>query len=164
MEKKQIAEFIREHGIEERVPYFGKARLYSMATGFLKKNKFFIPKEVFHFVTAIYIIDNNQENIYQLHINSFKKEFDSTYFSDIQNNVNNRTNILQDPVFLGSNTFLSIENITNKTSQDDKEAVNFLVEYAKISPDLYHAIHNNNIVLTGKQYGVEICQFRGNAP
>jgi hypothetical protein len=42
--------------------------------------------------------------------------------------------------------------------------MNVLVEYGKISPDLYQQLHQNQIVLVSKQDDKEILQFRGNSP
>lgn len=164
MEKKTTEDFIKEYGIEERVPYFGKARLFSLPKSFLQKNKFHIPKEIFHFITAIYILDDNKTNKYILNINSFKKEFGSEYFSDINSENSARKNILNNPIFLGNNTFIFIEIENYTETPNDKNVAHFLIEFAKISPDLYMNLHNNNIILVSQQYGTEICQFRGNAP
>jgi hypothetical protein len=164
MEKIATEDFIKEYGIEERIPYFGKARLFSLPKSFLQKNKFYIPKEIFHFITGIYILDDNKKNKYILNINSFKKTFDYEYFSDINYENNARKNILSNPIFLGNNTFIFIEIDNYIETPTDKNMVHFLIEFAKISPDLYMNLHNNNIILISQQYGTEICQFRGNAP
>lgn len=163
MEKRPIQEFLNEFSIEERIPYFGKARLYSIPISFFDKSPFQIPKEIFHFVTAIYIIDSNKDNVYTLNINTFKKVIDFSYFSTISQQDNNRKNLLTDPIFLGLNTFVNLEKA--KTEHTDvKASMNILVEYAKISPDLYQQLHQNQIVLVSKQDDREILQFRGNSP
>jgi hypothetical protein len=162
MEKKPIQEFLTEFSIEERVPYFGKARLFTLPMSYINKSAFQLPKEVFHFVTNIYIIDSNKQNKYILHINSFQKTIDETEFSDITPQSNKRINILEDPIFLGMNTFVSLEKV--KSEVDMKDSMNILVEYGKISPDLYQQLHTNQIVLVSKQGEKEILQFRGNSP
>lgn len=158
MENKDIKSYFEEYAIEEKIPYFGKARLYTIS--FSESNqKFYIPREIFHFMTAIYLLNGKPEDKYQIHINSYHRNIASDEFSDINRETQERKNILQDPVFLGKNTQIYIQN-TGKS-----EPINILVEYGKISPDLYEQLHQNNIVLLSKQKNNFILhQFRGNAP
>jgi hypothetical protein len=163
MDKRPIQEFLQEFRIEEKIPYFGKARLYTLPMSFFEKSFFHFPKEVFHFMTAIYILDPNKDNKYVFRINTYEKNVDSSHFSDISQQNNTRTNILEDPIFLGMNTLVSLGKLKTE-GIDEKASMNILVEYAKISPDLYHQLHQNEVVLVSKQYETEILQCRGNAP
>jgi hypothetical protein len=158
MENKNINEFLNEYRIEEKIPYFGRARLYTIPLQYQKK--FIIPREVFHFITAIYIIDSEPNNKYQLRLNSsYTKYIDESLFSDISRETNKRNNIIEDPLFLGMNSEIVLECIENKR---ENHCVNFLIEYAKISPDIYNQLHSNNICLVSKQDSKEIFLFRGN--
>lgn len=165
MEKLDIKIFLDDNAIEEKIPYFGKARLLTIPLSyFLNNESYIIPKEIFHFITALYIIDNNPNHQYTFHINSYKKDIDNSLFSTISTCTNNRINILKDPVLIGMNTIISLKLLNNKNIIEN-EVVNLLIEYAKIPPELYHDLHSNQIVLVSKQdNNIEISQFRGNAP
>jgi hypothetical protein len=84
---------------------------------------------------------------------------DSSHFSDISQQNNTRTNILEDPIFLGMNTLVSLGKVKTEVV-DEKASMNILVEYAKISHDLYHQLHQNEVVLVSKQHETEILQCR----
>lgn len=159
MNKINTREFLLKHQIEEKTPYFGKARLLQLISSPDKSNKFFIPREIFHFITAIYILDSNINNIYTMKINSFNKDIESKMFSKLGNDET-RINILGDPIFLGQNIMVSIEMKNNPT---ELQVCHLLVEFAKISPELYQSLHTtDSTILTSKQDDVEILQIRGN--
>jgi hypothetical protein len=51
MQRRAILDYIKEYGIEERIPYFGKARLITIPIKYFREHKnFVIPKEIFHFI------------------------------------------------------------------------------------------------------------------
>jgi hypothetical protein len=63
------------------------------------------------------------------------------------------------------NTSITISLKKQNEGQDnDMDVMNMLLEFAKISPDLYLELHQNNTLLISKQGNQEIVQFRGNAP
>uniref|UniRef100_A0A6C0K3Z1 Uncharacterized protein n=1 Tax=viral metagenome TaxID=1070528 RepID=A0A6C0K3Z1_9ZZZZ len=183
MIQKPIRDFLVENAIEERIPYFGRARLYTLPMKQLRRSPFQLPREVFHFVTAIYLIGksgglaggdgqdtptNNGGRTFELRINSYKQLVTDKDLSDISHQNNDRNNLLGDPVFLGMNTFMSLALLEEgRGSVEDSEGgggISLLVEYAKISPEAYRAMHQNDIVLVSKQKETEIMQFRGNSP
>jgi hypothetical protein len=171
MIQKPIRDFLVENAIEERVPYFGRARLYTLPLKQLRRSPFQLPCEVFHFVTAIYLIGKGggHGRTYELRINSYKQLVTDNDFSDISYQNNDRKNLLGDPVFLGMNTFMALALLESGGRGSEEEpdgggGISLLVEYAKISPDAYRAMHQNEIVLVSKQKEKEILQFRGNSP
>lgn len=175
MQTISINEFIREHEIVEKIPYFGKARLYSIPVPQGKPVQFYIPREVFHFMTALYILERNTDRRFTLHINSFQKEVESSLFSDISPESNKRTNILEDPIFLGNQTRVSLEFFIPRESTIQQDAgsgssemgpgiCNILVEYAKILPERYNDLHSDSTILVSHQGSKDLLQFRGNTP
>jgi len=185
MIQKPIRDFLVENAIEERIPYFGRARLYTLPMKQLRRSPFQLPREVFHFVTAIYLIGksggvaggggdgdgqdtltNNGGRTFELRINSYKQFVTDKDLSDISHQNNDRNNLLGDPVFLGMNTFMSLALLEEGRGnvEESEGGISLLVEYAKISPEAYRAMHQNDIVLVSKQKETEIMQFRGNSP
>jgi hypothetical protein len=173
MIQKPIRDFLVENAIEERIPYFGRARLYTLPLAQLRRSPFQLPREIFHFVTAVYLIINANANAgassttstYELRINSYRQRVGASDFSDVSHQNNDRKNLLMDPVFLGMNTFIAIVLTEENTSSPlEDNAVSLLVEYAKISPESYRAMHQNDIVLVSRQREKDILQFRGNSP
>lgn len=167
--QKTTREFLVQNAIEERIPYFGRARLYTLPLKQLRKFPFQLPREIFHFVTAVYLIAGGSKHLatlnYELRINSYRQKITAADYSDISHQNNERKNLVVDPVFLGMNTFMALVLIQEKeVPEEEEESINLLVEYAKISPDTYRAMHQNNIVLVSKQKEKEILQFRGNSP
>lgn len=158
MQNYNTRDFLMNHQIEEKIPYFGKARLMQLHVSNQKKNIYFIPKEIFHFITAIYILDNNVQNKYILAINGYKKEFDKDFFSRLGENEI-RMNLLEDPIFLGNNTNINIEIFTNT---EEVQIAHLLIEFGKIQPDLFQSLHRESILLISKQGDTEIHQIRGN--
>jgi hypothetical protein len=172
MIQKPIRDFLVENAIEERIPYFGRARLYTVPMAQLRRSPFQLPREIFHFVTAVYLIINAgastgvSSSTYELRINSYRQKVDASDFSDVSHQNNDRKNILVDPIFLGMNTFIAMVLVDDqcKESAEEEGVISLLVEYAKISPESYRVMHQNDIVLVSKQREKEILQFRGNSP
>jgi len=171
MEKINSIGYVNEHQIEEKIPYFGKARLYTIPVDSQKDVHFEIPREIFHFVTAIYILNPKRLCDITLKINSYEKIIKESMYSEISNEVNLRHNLIQDPIFLGNHIHISLQLKANSiqgssttSSINDLIIVNVLIEYAKILPQLFLELHTNNVVLSSKQDNQEILIYRGNAP
>jgi hypothetical protein len=163
MEKINIQEFVNEHQIEEKIPYFGKARLYSIQIYDDKTIQFDIPREIFHFVNAIYILHPKKMCHISFHINSYEKIIQEEMYSEINNDLNVRTNIIDEPVFLGNHLKIYLNLRANEISESPI-IISILIEYSKIMPPLFIDLHTNNIILSSKQGEQEILIYRGNAP
>lgn len=163
MEKIDIEEYVKENQIEEKIPYFGKARLYNIQIPKDKLIKFEIPREIFHFITSIYILNPNHLCDIKLKINSYEKKIKEEMYSEINNEVNIRNNLLKDPVFLGNHIHIFLE-LKAIESEQEIVLISILVEYAKVLPQLFLDLHTNNTVLVSKQDIQDILIFKGNAP
>jgi len=181
MEQIPIREFIQNHEIEEKIPYFGKARLYTIPIKMNTNNpeseretrSFVIPREIFHFVTSLYVLQPSIACSMKLKINSYEKIIYPEMYSEMSHDSAQRVNILQDPVFLGNHIqmILSITphsttttTTTNENGNTDISIIHVLVEYSKILPSLFVEMHTNHTVLVSKQMEQDILIYRGNAP
>ncbi|NDE13670.1 hypothetical protein EBZ80_01935 [bacterium] len=156
MEKIPIGEFLKTHQIEEKIPYFGRARLLQIPLRANETGKrFSVPREVFHFLTSLFLLDTaDSGHRYVLRIGPFEKEIHASGFSDLgEDGI--KKNVLEDPVFLGMNTPVSLEVL--RTDPQKEEMINVLAEFAKIHPDDYRRLHEQPIVLVGR----EIVSVRG---
>lgn len=158
MERTPIREFLATHQIEEKVPYFGRARLLQVPLRAGETNRrFSVPREVFHFLTSVFLLDSaDSGHRYILRIGAFEKEIDGSGFSDMAED-GIKKNVLEDPVFLGMNTPVSLEVF--RTDPEKDEVIHVLAEFAKIHPDDYRRLHEQAIVLVGR----EVVSVRGMA-
>jgi len=169
METININQYLEQNQIEEKIPYFGKARIYTLMYP-LSENAitFNIPPEIFHFITAIYLYcDDIQTDYFSFHlcINDFVLELNNNDFSYL-NNIQNKSNILIDPIFFGRHTrvFLKINSLSSNISLDRPQFINILVEYGKILPELYNNLHDSDSTITflSRQKNKDLLQIRGN--
>jgi len=169
MKRIKISDYLEEHQIEEKVPYFGKARLYTLL---LPKEKqtldYVIPREIFHFITAIYI--NIQEKwVDQLHLRfQMGSEFQFTIQTDQWSHFHQdkRVNLINDPLFYSQfmNPRFHIERTdTNEESENELIVFHLLVEYAKILPEQYIQLHESDeIQFISQQFNqIELHQYKG---
>jgi hypothetical protein len=163
MENIDINIFVNENQIEEKIPYFGKARLYTIQIFKDKETRFEIPREIFHFITAIYILNPKSACDIKFKVNSYEKIIKDNMYSDINNEINNRNNLINDPIFLGNHMKIYFEMKAQDTS-DNIILLNILIEYAKILPQLFIDLHTNNIILSSKQDIQTILIYKGNSP
>jgi len=164
MEKIAICDFIRENEIEEKIPYFGKARLYTIPLSSSNETRSFpIPREIFHFVTALYVLQPTISCDMTLRINSYEKSISPDSYSEMNPDTHQRTNLLNEPIFLGNHIQMVLK-VKPLDTFESVSVVHVLVEYSKILPSLFIELHTNHTVLVSKQNDQEILIYRGNAP
>lgn len=167
MRRIKISDYLEEHQIEEKVSYFGKARLYTIL---IPKNTqtldYIIPREIFHFITAIYVhIEEKWVDQLQLQF-QMGSEFEITIQKDQWSHFEQekRVNLIHDPVFY-SQLMNPPRFHMERTGESDSELIVFhlLVEYAKILPEQYIQLHETEeIQFISQQFNqMELHQWKG---
>ena len=163
----RVTDYLEQHQIEEKIPYFGKARLYTI---FLPKDQnsleYIIPREIFHFITAIYINIINENWINQLQMqlkisSDFEISIEKDHWSHFQQEK--RVNLLMDPLLYGQ--FMNPRFQIHRTTETDRDTIIFhmLVEYAKILPEEYQQLQEKNEIslLSQQSNQIELIQMKG---
>lgn len=168
MRQVDIGTFLREHELVEKIPYFGKARLYTAVLSPQESRmEYRIPREIFHFITVIYVsVEERFRDTLQLRLlinDCFEKEIRVEEWSRFEKEE--RINLLSNPLLYGQGVHPRLR-IERKEEGGEKEwvVVHLLVEYAKISPELYQQLHEegeNEWCLISQQGHRTLTQSRG---